>query len=60
MRVWYQAPGESHRAIVKGPGDIAGRVGTVWMDGAPSDETCSKWALSLGLFAARGGAVRWL
>ena len=60
MRVFLQGEGSRKRVLVSGPGDVAGRVGTLWVEGVPSDEACSKWALAFGLFAARGGAVRWL
>lgn len=60
MRVFLQDSESSRRVLVAGPGDVSGRVGTLWVEGVPSDESCSKWALAFGLFAARGGCVRWL
>ena len=46
--------------VLSGPGDLAGRTsGTVVLSGAADDDKAAYWAVPLGLFAARGGEIRW-
>ena len=58
MRVFMKVDGKL--LLLQGPGDVAGRVGELWLDGDKSELATTRWAVPLGLFAARGGSVRWL
>ena len=60
MRVYY-TPDPTARGFVPihGPGDLAGKTGAIRVSGTPADDVeASKWAVSIGLFVARGGEVR--
>jgi hypothetical protein len=44
---------------IHGPADLAGKSGAIRVSGTPADDDeASRWAVSIGLFVARGGEVR--
>ena len=57
MRVFLREGG-GHARPVAGPGDLAGRTGVALIEGPATDDEVSLWAVSLGLFAGRGGEIR--
>ena len=57
MRLFLKE-GEARASLISGPGDLAGRCGLLLIEGSPSPEEASRWAVSLGLFVGRGGEVR--
>lgn len=61
LRVWLKS-GDGPAAEVRSPADLAGKSGTVRVqaDGDVSERVRMHWAIALGLFAARGGDVRWI
>ena len=62
MRVWLKSGGDAPAVVVQSPADLAGKSGVVRVraDGDVSERVRMHWAIALGLFAARGGDVRWL
>lgn len=59
MRVYLKHSGPEKTRRLTGPADLQGlSSGVVLLEGAATDDEVTRWGVSLGLFAARGGEVR--